>query len=73
MRAHWSQKRALVLTGVGGRSAYPSDVTRHLEEPGSFPDNVDKTSIGAANGTTPASDHYRHAKCEVGQAVEDVN
>ena len=40
-------KRALVLSGGGGRGAYHVGVYRYLEEQGLKPDVVVGTSIGA--------------------------
>lgn len=43
-------KRALVLSGGGGRGAYHVGVYKYLEECGLVPDIVVGTSIGAVNG-----------------------
>lgn len=43
-------KRALVLSGGGGRGAYHVGVYKYLEEQGFKPDVVVGTSIGAVNG-----------------------
>jgi NTE family protein len=43
-------KRALVLSGGGGRGAYHVGVYKYLEELGLLPDVVVGTSIGAVNG-----------------------
>lgn len=43
-------KRALVLSGGGGRGAYHVGVYKYLEEKGLIPDIVVGTSIGAVNG-----------------------
>jgi len=43
-------KRALVLSGGGGRGAYHVGVYKYLEEKGLTPDIVVGTSIGAVNG-----------------------
>lgn len=43
-------KRALVLSGGGGRGAYHVGVYKYLEENGLVPDVVVGTSIGAVNG-----------------------
>lgn len=43
-------KRALVLSGGGGRGAYHVGVYKYLEEQGLLPDIVVGTSIGAVNG-----------------------
>ncbi|RPH56912.1 MAG: patatin-like phospholipase family protein [Chloroflexi bacterium] len=43
-------KRALVLSGGGGRGAYHVGVYKYLEEKGLLPDVVIGTSIGAVNG-----------------------
>jgi NTE family protein len=48
-------KRALVLSGGGGRGAYHVGVYRYLEEKGLTPDVVVGTSIGAVNGAMIAS------------------
>ncbi|VAW32046.1 Ferredoxin reductase [hydrothermal vent metagenome] len=50
-------KRALVLSGGGGRGAYHVGVLRFLEEHEWFPDVVVGTSIGAVNGAAIASGH----------------
>jgi NTE family protein len=52
-----SRKRALVLSGGGGRGAYHVGVLRFLEEHEWFPDIVAGTSIGAVNGAAIASGH----------------
>ncbi len=52
-----SRKRALVLSGGGGRGAYHVGVLRFLEEHEWFPDVVAGTSIGAVNGAAMASGH----------------
>lgn len=51
------RKRALVLSGGGGRGAYHIGVLRFLEEHEWFPDVVVGTSIGAVNGAALASGH----------------
>lgn len=43
-------KRALVLSGGGGRGAYHVGVYKYMEEKGLLPDVVVGTSIGAVNG-----------------------
>lgn len=48
-------KRALVLSGGGGRGAYHVGVYKYLEEKGLVPDIVVGTSIGAVNGAMIAS------------------
>lgn len=48
-------KRALVLSGGGGRGAYHVGVYKYLEEQGLTPDVVVGTSIGAVNGAMIAS------------------
>jgi NTE family protein len=50
-------KRALVLSGGGGRGAYHVGVLRFLEEHEWVPDVVVGTSIGAVNGAAIASGH----------------
>lgn len=52
-----SRKRALVLSGGGGRGAYHVGVLRFLEEHEWLPDIVVGTSIGAVNGAALASGH----------------
>jgi NTE family protein len=52
-----SRKRALVLSGGGGRGAYHVGVMKFLEEHEWFPDVVAGTSIGAVNGAAIASGH----------------
>ncbi|MCI0394140.1 MAG: patatin-like phospholipase family protein [Chloroflexi bacterium] len=51
------RKRALVLSGGGGRGAYHVGVLRFLAEHEWFPDVVVGTSIGAVNGAALASGH----------------
>jgi len=48
-------KRALVLSGGGGRGAYHVGVYKYLEEKGLIPHIVVGTSIGAVNGAMIAS------------------
>lgn len=55
------RKRALVLSGGGGRGAYHVGVLRFLEEHEWFPDVVVGTSIGAVNGAAIASGHDSHS------------
>jgi NTE family protein len=43
-------KRALVLSGGGGRGAYHVGVYKYMEEKGLIPDIIVGTSIGAVNG-----------------------
>lgn len=50
-------KRALVLSGGGGRGAYHVGVCRFLEEQNWTPDIIIGTSIGAVNGAAMASGH----------------
>lgn len=52
-----NRKRALVLSGGGGRGAYHVGVLRFLEEHEWLPDIVVGTSIGAINGAAIASGH----------------
>ncbi len=56
-----SRKRALVLSGGGGRGAYHVGVMRFLEEHEWFPNVVVGTSIGAVNGAALASGHNAHS------------
>lgn len=51
------RKRALVLSGGGGRGAYHVGALRFLHEHEWFPDIVVGTSIGAVNGAAIASGH----------------
>lgn len=51
------RKKALVLSGGGGRGAYHVGVLRFLEEHDWLPDIVAGTSIGAVNGAAIASGH----------------
>lgn len=55
------RKKALVLSGGGGRGAYHVGVLRFLEEHEWFPDIVVGTSIGAVNGAAIASGHNAHS------------
>ena len=48
-------RRALVLSGGGGRGAYECGVYRYLEEQGLIPDILVGTSIGAVNAAAIAS------------------
>ncbi len=52
-----SRKRALVLSGGGGRGAFHVGVLNFLQEHEWFPDIVVGTSIGAVNGAAIASGH----------------
>ena len=52
-----NRKRALVLSGGGGRGAYHVGALRFLHEHEWFPDVVVGTSIGAVNGAALASGH----------------
>ena len=54
-------KRALVLSGGGGRGAYHVGVLRFLEDHEWYPDVVVGTSIGAVNGAALASGHTAHS------------
>jgi NTE family protein len=56
-----NRKRALVLSGGGGRGAYHVGVMRFLEEHEWLPDVVVGTSIGAVNGAALASGHNAHS------------
>ncbi len=56
-----NRKRALVLSGGGGRGAYHVGVLRFLEEHEWLPDVVVGTSIGAVNGAAIASGHNAHS------------
>ena len=56
-----NRKRALVLSGGGGRGAYHVGVLRFLEEHDWVPDVVVGTSIGAVNGAAIASGHTSHS------------
>lgn len=55
------RKRALVLSGGGGRGAYHVGVMRFLEEHEWFPNVVVGTSIGAVNGAALASGHTAYS------------
>lgn len=56
-----NRKRALVLSGGGGRGAYHVGVLRFLEEHEWQPDIVVGTSIGAVNGAAIASGHNAYS------------
>ncbi|MBE2222200.1 MAG: patatin-like phospholipase family protein [Anaerolineae bacterium] len=56
-----SRKRALVLSGGGGRGAYHVGVLRFLEEHEWYPDVIVGTSIGAVNGAAIASGHNAYS------------
>ncbi len=51
------RKRAIVLSGGGGRGAYHVGVLKFLHEHEWFPDVIVGTSIGAVNGAALASGH----------------
>jgi NTE family protein len=55
------KKRALVLSGGGGRGAYHIGVLQFLEEHEWWPDIIVGTSIGAVNGAAIASGHTAHS------------
>ena len=55
------RKKALVLSGGGGRGAYHVGVLRFLEEHDWLPDIVSGTSIGAVNGAAIASGHNAYS------------
>jgi NTE family protein len=55
------RKRALVLSGGGGRGAYHVGALRFLEEHEWSPDIVVGTSIGAVNGAALASGHNAYS------------
>lgn len=55
------RKKALVLSGGGGRGAYHVGALRFLEEHEWFPDIVVGTSIGAVNGAAIASGHNAYS------------
>ncbi|MCP5097150.1 MAG: patatin-like phospholipase family protein [Chloroflexi bacterium] len=57
MNSNSGKKRALVLSGGGGRGAYHIGVLQFLEEHEWWPDVVVGTSIGAVNGAAIASGH----------------
>ena len=57
MKRDNGNKRALVLSGGGGRGAYHIGVLQFLEEHEWWPDVVVGTSIGAVNGAAIASGH----------------
>ncbi len=56
-----NRKKALVLSGGGGRGAYHVGVLRFLEEHEWLPDIVVGTSIGAVNGAAIASGHNAYS------------
>ena len=65
------RKRALVLSGGGGRGAYHVGVLKALEENGWFPDIVVGTSIGAVNGAAIASGKTADGLWELWQKLRD--
>ncbi len=65
-----SRKRALVLSGGGGRGAYHVGVLRFLEEHEWMPDVVVGTSIGAVNGAAMASGHNAHSLWSLWQRLK---
>lgn len=68
--AKQERKRALVLSGGGGRGAYHVGVLRFLEEHEWFPDVVVGTSIGAVNGAAIASGHNARSLWSLWQRLE---
>lgn len=64
------RKKALVLSGGGGRGAYHVGVLRFLEEHEWFPDIVVGTSIGAVNGAAIASGHNAYSLWSLWQRLE---
>lgn len=56
-----NSRRALVLSGGGGRGAYHVGVLRFLEEHEWYPDVIVGTSIGAVNGAAIASGHNAYS------------
>lgn len=67
------RKRALVLSGGGGRGAYHVGVLRFLEEHEWFPDVVVGTSIGAVNGAALASGHNAYSLWALWQRLRTRN
>ena len=65
-----NRKKALVLSGGGGRGAYHVGVLRFLEEHEWFPDIVVGTSIGAVNGAAIASGHNAHSLWALWQRLQ---
>ena len=65
-----SRKRALVLSGGGGRGAYHVGVLRFLEEHEWYPDIVVGTSIGAVNGAAIASGHTAYSLWSLWKRLE---
>jgi NTE family protein len=65
-----SRKKALVLSGGGGRGAYHVGVLRFLEEHEWSPDIVVGTSIGAVNGAAIASGHNAYSLWALWQRLE---
>ena len=55
--ANTSGKRALILSGGGGRGAYQIGVLTYLEEMNWSPDMLVGTSIGAVNAVALGSGH----------------
>lgn len=66
-----NRKKALVLSGGGGRGAYHVGVLRFLEEHEWFPDVVAGTSIGAVNGAAIASGHNSHSLWALWKRLEN--
>lgn len=64
------RKRALVLSGGGGRGAYHVGVLRFLEEHEWYPDIVSGTSIGAVNGAAIASGHNAYSLWSLWKRLE---
>ncbi len=65
-----SRKKALVLSGGGGRGAYHVGVLRFLEEHEWLPNVVVGTSIGAVNGAAIASGHTARSLWALWQRLE---
>ncbi len=65
-----NRKRALVLSGGGGRGAYHVGALRFLEEHEWVPDVVVGTSIGAVNGAALASGHNARSLWSLWQRLQ---
>lgn len=66
-------KKALVLSGGGGRGAYHVGVLEFLEEHDWQPDIVVGTSIGAVNGAAIASGHNAHSLKSLWKRLKSEN
>lgn len=67
------RKRALVLSGGGGRGAYHVGALKFLQEHEWYPDIVVGTSIGAVNGAAIASGHDANSLWSLWRRLETAD